>query len=336
MINIKGRLENELKTRKNIEKLLAQMPECVTGYYYSIRSSVEVVTCMNYIRVLYDFNRFLNGKDITQIDSVIIGMYFEKIDYVRSEEGVQRKTSAAYKQKAWTALNQFYDYLLSEEYIKKNPVSNIKRPKNTDVVERKFLSMDDLNKILKNAENGCGSKNAILAQHDWRDRDVLILYLFMNTGMRRTALSEINVEDVSFENKTITVIDKRHKTQIYNMTDELESLIKKWLTRRERLLNGVQTDALFISNQRTRLTDKSIYRLVKKYSQNIVKGGISPHKLRAAFVTLFYEASGGDIKATCEAVGHADISTTSLYIVKKNNSRADAANFMSKNLKINI
>ena len=47
---------------------------------------------------------------------------------------------------------------------------------------------------------------------------------------------------------------------------------------------------------------------------------------------MYYEATGGDIKAACEAAGHADISTTSIYITKKNNSRKEAQNFMSKNL----
>jgi site-specific recombinase XerD len=155
----------------------------------------------------------------------------------------------------------------------------------------------------------------------------------MNTGMRRTALSEINLDDISFVDRKLTVIDKRHTEQIYDITDEIEDAIMKWLKKREKLLNGVKTDALFISTQRQRITPKSIERIVKKYSKDALGFEISPHKLRAAFITNYYEASGHDLDATCKAVGHSDVSTTYRYITRKNNARTEAINFMSKTLK---
>jgi integrase/recombinase XerC len=114
----------------------------------------------------------------------------------------------------------------------------------------------------------------------------------------------------------------------------MEKITNQWLNKREKLLAGKKSDALFISSRRERMSEKSIYNLVRKYSEEALGYAISPHKLRAAFVSLYYEASGGDIKATCEAVGHADISTTSIYITRRNNSRKEAQNFMSKSLKI--
>ena len=213
-------------------------------------------------------------------------------------------------------------------------MENTDRPPKKDNVNRIFLSMEDLNNILITVKKGAGSHKAIAKQRDWVERDLLIMFLFMNTGMRKTALSEINVEDISFGERKLIVTDKRNKTQEYNITDEMEQVIRTWLKQRKTLLNGEQNEALFISSLRRRLSETAIYNIVKKYSEEALGYSISPHKLRAAFVSLYYEASGGDIKATCEAVGHADISTTSIYITKRNDSRKAAQDFMSKGLRM--
>ena len=112
-------------------------------------------------------------------------------------------------------------------------------------------------------------------------------------------------------------------------------IIKRWIEKREKLLHGEDNKALFISSWRRRMSETAIYNLVQKYSEAALGYAISPHKLRAAFISLYHEANGGDIKATCEAVGHADVSTTSIYITNRNNPRKEAQKFMSQSLKIN-
>lgn len=328
---MQGRLEHELRTKKTIQKLLSEMPECVSDYYYNMQISREPMTCLEYLRKI---NHFLNfaGNDLKNIDDTIIGRYFEEISYSIDKDGNIKKTSFAYKQTVWSALNQFFIYLTRKKIIDSNPMENTDRPPKKDKVKRKFLSMDDLNSILYSVKTGAGSHKAIAKQRDWIERDMLIIFLFMTTGMRKTALSEINISDISFLEKKLIVTDKRNKTLEYNITDEMYSTINTWLSRREKLLAGKESDALFISARRERMSEKAIYNLVKKYSEEALGYSISPHKLRAAFISLYYEASGGDIKATCNAVGHADISTTSIYITQKNDSRKEAQNFMSKSL----
>ena len=332
---MKGRLEHSLRTKKNIEILLSSMPDCVSGFYYNIQISKETTTCLEYLRKIKLFLDFVDC-DITEISDADVGKYFNKIATKVDSDGDIVETSFAYKKATWTVLNQFFSYLVKKKIVLNNPMEDTERPSQKDNIKRRFLSMDDLNLILGAVKNGAGSKKAIAKQKDWIERDMLIMFLFMNTGMRKTALSEINVEDISFGEKTLIVTDKRNKTQIYNITDEMEGVINTWLKKRDKLLKGEEKDALFISSFRNRMSEKAIYNLVKKYSEEALGYAISPHKLRAAFVSLYYEASGGDIKATCEAVGHADISTTSIYITKKNDSRKEAQRFMSKGLQVGL
>lgn len=331
---MKGRAEHSLKIKNNINQLLKEMPECVSDFYYNMQISKEPTTCLEYLRKIKSFLDYANC-DISNIDNNIIGRYFDKINHrIDASGNICSETSFSHRKTIWSALNQFFTYLYKRKIINENPMELTERPKYKDDVKRIYLNMDDLNAILDSVKNGAGTRRAVAKQKKWIERDMLIMFLFMSTGMRKTALSEINIDDIIFDSRVLTITDKRNKTLTYNITDEMESIIKLWLNKREKLLYNKKSDALFISARRERMSEKSIYNLVKKYSEEALGYAISPHKLRAAFVSLYYEASGGDIKATCEAVGHADISTTSIYITKRNNSRKEAQNFMSQNLKI--
>ena len=326
-----GRLEHEIRINNTINTILSSCPIEVNRFYRKIRTTKEPTTCLEYIRKINSFLLYVN-KGVKQITASDIDDYFSNILYIVDDNGVTRRSSSSYRQSIYSALNQFFTYLYTRNEIKNNPMTFIERPKNTDHVDRISLEIEELNSILDCVKKGVGSNAAKLKQKDWMERDYLIMFLFMNTGMRKTALSEINIQDISFDNKILTVVDKRNKTLQYIITPELETTIKKWLIKRELLLNGINEDALFISDKKKRISEKAVYYIVKKYSKAALGYPISPHKLRASFVTIFYKASGYDIKATCEAVGHSNIATTSLYVVNRNNARKDAATFMSSNL----
>ena len=323
---MKGRLEHELKIKKQIENYLAELPEYVTKYYYTIQFSKEPTTCHIYI---FRIKHFLNvvGTDLNIIDSSKVGQYFESIKYTE-KNGEIKTTSYSHRQLVWAVLNSFFKFLLNEKYIINNPMQNISRPRNKDTVERPELTMEDLNKILKSVKTSGKTKKQIR----YRDRDLLMLYLFMYTGIRNTALGEINVEDFDLDKNTLTVIEKRNKVQVYSLSKNLKRLLQKWLIRRNEI-TGTTNGAVFISETGNRMASKEIRLCVQRHSREALGYEISPHKLRAAFVTLNYEANGHDIEATRRAVGHSSIETTSRYIVNKNNARQDALDFMTANLK---
>lgn len=333
---MKGRLENDLKTTQRIKNILETLPNYMTDFYYSLQSSAEPSTLYEYIQKSKVFLEYVN-KDITDITTTDIGRFLESVKYKTDKTGQVKSTSFSYQRTYWFILNKLFMFLESNGTITKNPMAGtagIKPKKSKDQIDRPVLYMDELNAILNAVKTGAGSSMAKSFQDEWKERDFLVLFLFMVTGVRKTALSEINIEDISFAERTITVIDKRNTVQIYVITDELEDAIKAWLTKREALLNGIECDALFISSHRTRMCSKAVENLVKKYSKEGIGFQISPHKLRSAFITNYFEECGHDPEATRRAVGHSDISTTMRYIAGKNNSRADAMNFMSKNLKI--
>ena len=194
------------------------------------------------------------------------------------------------------------------------------------------LTEDDFNKILNAVRFGAGSISARSQQQKFKNRDMSIMLLFMTTGMRKTALDEINVDDVDLCSRKLRIIDKGNKIHTYILNNQTIDALNSWIFDRNNILNGVKCDALFISKDLRRMHGNSISKLVDKYAMEGLGYHISPHKLRAGLASIMYEKTG-NIEFTRKVIGHANITTTQRYIVTKNNERAEASNIMQNILK---
>lgn len=331
---MEGRYQTNRKIETNIEQKLNSYPEYLSGWYYYLRASnKEISSCNEYIIKIVRFLEFIN-KDISKVNPSDITQ--DKImKYMIScqkteRNGIVVNTSDSYKATVWYVLRNFLDYMRKYDYISKNYMDNIPKPKNNDKAridnERILLSEYDFNQILNAVKNGAGDEVSKSRQALYKERDIAIMLVFMYTGMRRTALSNINIEDIDFENKTLTVIDKGSKVQVYNLSDRVINAINDWLSKRETL-KVIDQDALFISRLGKRMTGKSLYNLVEKYCEEALGKRISPHKLRSGFCSIMYNKTK-DIEKVRRMVGHANLATTQRYIVTDNQERKESTRIM--------
>ena len=330
-----GRLENDIKIEKLINKSLSELPHYVTEWYFNLRASKKNLTsCNDFINKIRKFLRYIDEdtKNISsdKITQTITEQYFISIQIKFDKNKNTIYTSDSYQQSIWCALNNFLGFMYKRKYINENYVSNINKPKNHDLdkinAKRKLLTKDDFNKILYSIDSGVGTDQAKKYQENVKSRDKAIVSLLMNTGMRETALCEINIDDVDFLNKKLTVIDKGNKQHIYVLNESMISLLKEWIEYRELILSD--SEALFISSRGERITASTIYKLVKKYSEDALGYAISPHKLRSGYCSILYNATG-DVEFVRRAVGHSNIATTQRYIVTNNEERERASEIMS-------
>ena len=216
--------------------------------------------------------------------------------------------------------------MAKHNYILSNYMEDIKKPRNRDLVRinqnRTLLTERDFKLILHSAAM---EKDPILKR-----RDQAILMLFMSTGMRREALRSINISDINFKEQTLTVIDKGDKVQIYKLGDKCVDAINNWLEYRKAYVS-VPSDALFLSNQGSRISSNGLAKVVCKYSKKAIGREIRPHKLRAGYCSILY-ANNPDIEFVRRSVGHSDVSTTQRYIVTKGSEREKAAEIMDNAL----
>ena len=145
-----------------------------------------------------------------------------------------------------------------------------------------------------------------------RVRDTAMLLLFLGTGIRVSECVGLNIEDIDFSLNAFLVTRKGGDQTILYFPEQVAHALQEYLAQREEIipLEGHE-DALFLSMQKRRITQRAVQNLVKKYAQVAapLKRKISPHKLRSTFGTNLYQETG-DIYLVADVLGHSDVNTT--------------------------
>ena len=153
---------------------------------------------------------------------------------------------------------------------------------------------------------------------DLGKRDRAMLELLYATGIRVSELTKLGLGDIDFRNRLIRVTGKRRKERIVPFGDPAYAALKTYLDGRDKFLHSAPVSerdeaALFLNYQGTRITTRSVGRMVEKYIR-VCAGmhDISPHALRHSFATHLLD-SGADLRDIQELLGHARLSTTQIY-----------------------
>lgn len=339
---MKGRLENSLLNEARAKNLLEGKESYFYEYYYSLSSSKEPTTIYRYVKNAMTFIEYLkaNKKDfsVNSIKKIDIDMFMDSMKYT-IKDGELKPTGDRRMANIWSMLHSFIKFLVSAGYMDKDVMELTERPKIRNRVNRVYMTPDEIRQVIQNAEKAREEEKyeSGNAYKGWQTRDLIVLRLLVETGMRVTALVEINVEDINFRTKTIRVIDKRGKEHNHPVSDETLSLISEWLyykNRIEYLFNLDTADILFISSKgKQRLTAESINDIIQKYTKDLDKK-ITAHKFRSTYATSLYQETG-DIYFVKECMGHGNVSTTQIYVEPNADSKDKALNIMSKIMKHN-
>lgn len=335
---MKGRLEHQRAYEFKLKAKLKTMPSYMTDFYYSLQKK-EYLTAGSYIQYVNNFLMFvgdgnkLDLEEVKTINSTWINRYMDSIRY-RSGSERSIENTGSYRATVWSSINSFFDFLIKSGEIKENPCAMTDRPDSKDEVKKVYMNPNEIQTYVETVLDGAGSSRARARQREWRLRDLLMVLLFVETGMRASALSQINVDDLDIEKQELTVIDKRRKTFVHKISDATVKVYLQWLDKRSELLDDVDCEALFISNQRARMSVRSIANLVEKYAENVDKH-ITPHKFRSSYATNLYNATG-DIYKVQRCMGHESINTTQRYVDTDDSYRDEATAIMSSMISLNI
>lgn len=332
---MQGRLEHKIKTEKMIQKKLSDMPDYLTRFYYSLNLNSHTTKdryINNVVRFLdYYSNNDINSiniEDIKKIDAFVIEQYMAQINFYE-KSGETKELSNATKACVYSSISAFFTFLVENDYISINPFSNrkIKRPKIQEP-EITFLTPEEVKKVENQIFRGSGSELAIAKQEKWKYRDYLLFRIPAINGLRVTALSEINIQDINIKEKYIRVTEKGNITKNVYIDDKTCMFIELWLKQRKSILGDIKCDAVFISNQKQRMTVRSIEYVIKKHTENIIDKHITPHKLRHTFGTNLYQKKK-DIYLVADALGHKTTAPTKRYTKIFNQDKKDAIDTMA-------
>lgn len=320
-----GRLENEIKELDKIRLKINDLPKVIRDYYYYLeaadKSYTTIKVYINYIQNLMDY--CTNGKYdedfYKNITSNQINEYMSSIRYKTNANGSSIKIGNEIRAARWSALNTFFIYLKNNQKINSNPMDQTFRPafnkREKSVV---YLTEEEIKKCFNSIyENG--NKKYI-------NRDVCIVSLGISIGLRVSAITQINLEDINFDTNTLNVVEKGNKYRVMHFGDNLKQKLIAWCEDREKYFSDIQTNALFISKKRNRLSVSAVEDLIEKYTKSIDKH-ITPHKLRATCATNLYKKTG-DIYMVKEQLGHASTATSQIYTNFDNESKLKAASIL--------
>ncbi|MDD9267562.1 site-specific tyrosine recombinase XerD [Paenibacillus sp. GCM10023248] len=203
------------------------------------------------------------------------------------------------------SIRAFFQYMVKERLLDTDPSVYVEAPK----LEKKLpkvLSVEEVGKLL----------DAPQPEQVSGVRDKAMLELLYATGIRVSELISLNVSDVHLQLGFIRCIGKGDKER----NIPLSSIAIRCLTayiqkdRKKLLKKTADEEALFIGHLGTRMTRQGFWKILKRYASELnIAGDITPHALRHSFAAHLIE-NGADLRSVQEMLGHADISSTQLYV----------------------
>lgn len=325
--------ENE-KVIAKYNELLAYLPPFIEDYVDSLASvgkgSKTILGYTRDLKIFFDWLHTLDKYKNIDFSSVSVKDLLESVTvkeldrfklFLVNGNPDKVRTSAALISRKLAAIRSMYKYFYNTEEIKINITDKVENPKGQkkDISVLQLSEVDsmyeavDLKPEKGKAKEGFDKTNL---------RDKAIITLFFGTGLRVSELVSINLTDINYLTAEIKVKRKGGDICTVNFNGDVEEAIKDYIENaRPSLLNGNESDALFISINHQRITVRSVEKLIKKYA---IKAGIgdkvTPHELRRTYGNTLYRATG-DIYLTAAALNHKNIQTTIAHYVPHNTDK---------------
>lgn len=282
--------------------------------YLSVVKAKSDLTIIEYASDLRLFFRFLKKRynpsltalpyeeieifdiDIVFIQKLTLSDAYAFLAYCKNE----RNDDTSARARKAVAIKRFFKYLDANKKITENPMKDLESPKIKKSLP-KYLTLEQAQRLLSVVDG----KN--------KERDYCILTLFLNCGLRLAELVSINISDFNDEG-TLTVTGKGNKERTIYINASCKASISAYL--RVRPVDGViDKNALFLSNQKKRISPKTVQHMVEVYLNKAGLGdmGFSVHKLRHTAATLMYQHGNVDVLLLKEILGHENLSTTEIY-----------------------
>ena len=265
--------------------------------YLRAERNASPYTLRNYGADLTDFFSFLRKEHIESLDTVDKNTLRDFLG-VLMDRGLAR-TSIARK---LSAVRSFYRYLQREELVSVSPAATISSPK----LDRKlpaFLTRDESTRLVESPD--------LSTPAGLRDR--AFLELLYASGLRVSELVSLDLGQVNLDSREMRVWGKGAKERIVLMGEPAARALAAYLREGRPYMGGGRSEAVFLNQEGSRLTVRSVQTFVKAYA--VIAGitkDVHPHMLRHTFATHLLDG-GADLRVVQELLGHASLTSTQIY-----------------------
>ncbi|MFK5891084.1 MAG: tyrosine-type recombinase/integrase [Flavobacteriaceae bacterium] len=265
--------------------------------YIALEKKYAPLTVKAYKTDLENFASFCQNEfSLKTIDKV---SYSEIRSWIVSL--VNQKNSNSSINRKISTLQSYYKFLLKIKTISVNPLVKHKPLKKEKKLQVPFSEKE----IAEVLESLSGLNDFISV------RDKLIIELFYATGIRRSELINLKLNDVDIHNEVLKVLGKRNKERLIPLLPFVIKSIENYQKLRTRA--GSNSDRLFITEKGKIIYDSLVYRVINNYFSRVsTKVKKSPHIIRHSFATHLLN-QGADLNAIKELLGHASLASTQVY-----------------------
>jgi integrase/recombinase XerC len=250
-----------------------------------------VVAYENDLKQFFEFTKIDTQNSLSEVNHQLIRSWIvDLVDSEFSNKSVNRKLSS---------LRSFVKWAQKNDYLIQNPFKKVVAPK---VTKRLPIFVKESEMDIVKIEN-------YFANDFVGIRNLLIIEILYQTGIRLSELINLKIEDLS--NDSIKVLGKRNKERIIPVSKELQIQIIEYLKQRTQIVSD--ECFLFILEDGKKIYEKLVYRLINNYLRshtNLEKR--SPHVLRHTFATHMMN-NGAGLEVLKNLLGHADLSATQVY-----------------------
>lgn len=251
-------------------------------------------------------------EDVTTLHINEFRAYLDKIE----------KLSPSTINKILAALKTYFKYASEEGLISYNPIIKVKIKRSmAQQVAPKWLSKQDNAKFFHAIEQNKNEKR--------KAEDMAICRLMGSAGLRVQEVSDLNICDISLEKRREDVTIRNGKGDKFRIVpfnyDIIESL-NTWLKFRGDV---GENEPLFISERNSRISTRSIHRLVVKYAKKASLRDVSPHTLRHTFCKNLIDKGIG-LERVAYLAGHESLETTRRYTQPSKNDLRNAVQSISE------
>lgn len=326
----------------DIEK---KLPNFLRGFFSYLKGNVLPMTRLAYLQDIHFFFKYIlentdfsdaedtskiKLEEICKIEAVDINIYME---YLRKYEKETEKAIYVFENnnralaRKKSSLSVLFKYMFRDGLLEKNITDGFNPIRLQKVGEReiKALEDDEVMIMLDSVSTGAGlTEKEYQYWEKTKKRDKAILITFLTYGLRLSELQQLNISSFNFNRGEFIIYRKRGKESVMPLNDSVTMALKDYIENERNSV--IEEDALFLSLQGKRITDRQIRELVKKYTSIGMKtsrgAGYSPHKLRATTATSLI-ARGNSIFDVQALMDHEQVTTTQLYAAHKKNVKRD-------------
>lgn len=304
--------------------IIKTLPKCCREFLTETGTELATSTRLAYARELDTFFHYLVykcekfygiGLQDFSINNLRIVTPQDISRYLTYYKDMQLKERTIARKRA--TLSRFFNYMTNNQKLSYNPVLAAVKVKIHKTDRLIYLNNDEQSQFLDGVITGDGMTNRMLSLHGkYMYRDLSIMLLFLDTGIRVSELSGINIGDFDFKKNSVVVLRKGGNYQTVYFSDDTKEILQYYHeSRMVKFRSSSSKDAFFISQKGIRLSIRAIELLVKKYAICNLPGkgkSITPHKLRSSFAMTFYGETS-DLLALKTKLNHASFSVLDVY-----------------------